>query len=208
MTKAIEGLRLTPEQQALVEKNIRLAPLFIYHYKLSRRLFRYHREDALQAAYLGLCRAAATFDPSKAKFTTHAFLHMRNQIQIAAVTLVGIGIPGNRARARLGFRVPLRLMDTDFLAVKATVEADDDSERISGVELRRRLRMLSPREREAVFLMLRGVPRLEIGPMMGRGKPWGWQVTNSAIRRLSGEKRPHRPPRRGVAEPKRELAAA
>lgn len=58
-------MRLTPEQQKEVE---RLMPM-------ARALARkWHVEDAQSVAYLALCQAALSFDPSRgASFDTHAY---------------------------------------------------------------------------------------------------------------------------------------
>lgn len=82
-------VRLTAEQQALVTKNEPLAVWAVKHLWKPLRLYRLGWEDAVQEAFIGLCRAAAAFDPDrkikfdpdrKIKFATFAARCMRNAI--------------------------------------------------------------------------------------------------------------------------------
>jgi RNA polymerase sigma factor (sigma-70 family) len=67
---------MTPEQKALVEANIGLAPTF------ARRYYAQNMEfcDLVQEAYLGLIKAAETYDSSRGSFSTWAAWMIKNSV--------------------------------------------------------------------------------------------------------------------------------
>jgi len=73
--------KLTPEQAALVEENLSLAPFVLRKY-YPALLKGKEAEDWIQTARIGLCQAASTFEPDKGfKFSTYAVKTMRLYIQ-------------------------------------------------------------------------------------------------------------------------------
>lgn len=69
------GTRLTPEQQAVVESNLRLISVVV-------KPGSPNYEDAWQNAVFGLARAAQKFDPAKGfKFSTYAMWWIRQSVQ-------------------------------------------------------------------------------------------------------------------------------
>ena len=79
-------MQLTPAQQQLVEANMGLV-----HKVLADRIHPraweqsvYSYEDYRQIGYVGLCKAAASYKPGgKAKFSTVAYVYIRNEIYMA-----------------------------------------------------------------------------------------------------------------------------
>lgn len=73
---------LTPAQQRLVEDNIRLAYRYVGR-NLSYCLAccRGDLDEAHSRALHGLCEAARRYDPSRARFSTYAYMWIRQRIQ-------------------------------------------------------------------------------------------------------------------------------
>ncbi len=72
--------RLTAEQQRLVEENLKLVP-----FAISRRFgvnFA-NDEDVLQDGYVGLCSAAACYDPAAGPFSTYAVKTIEHAVEAA-----------------------------------------------------------------------------------------------------------------------------
>lgn len=68
---------LTPEQSTLVGDNIRL----VYSFAQRHRFPPIPNEEIISDLYMAICRAAWTFDASKANFSTYAFngMHLRRR---------------------------------------------------------------------------------------------------------------------------------
>lgn len=87
--RATKKIRLTDEQRDMVEKNLGLAHAFA-----ARDLGKDHYDDVLSHTYLGLTRAAATYDPATGiQFSTYASWWMRNQVILYLRSLGLIHIP-------------------------------------------------------------------------------------------------------------------
>jgi RNA polymerase sigma factor (sigma-70 family) len=72
---------MTPEQQDLVEQNVKL----IHWAATKYRMPEYEYDDRFQIAAIGLCKAATTYNPDKGReFTTYGATCMRNELLIAA----------------------------------------------------------------------------------------------------------------------------
>ena len=65
---------LTPEQQQLAADNEKLIWFFLKKYARS------DPQELYGVAAEGLIRAAATYDPARGKFSTHAMYHMRGAV--------------------------------------------------------------------------------------------------------------------------------
>lgn len=75
--------KLNDDQRALVEENMHL----VYYHVYNRIVYRERRdeEDVLQIGMIGLCKAAATFDPGKGfTFSTYALRCIENEIRMYA----------------------------------------------------------------------------------------------------------------------------
>lgn len=81
---------LTDEQKRLVGENIRLAYQFANRFHARYRM---HLDDVLSAAQLGLMRAVRTWDPRKARLSTHAFRWMQNAVQEERRSLAPMVLP-------------------------------------------------------------------------------------------------------------------
>lgn len=75
--------------QTLITHNVRLAYKIAHRSRLDRRFLTF--EDAVGSAMMAIGRAAASFDHTKAKFSTYAFAAAENTIQRDAAA--GSGIP-------------------------------------------------------------------------------------------------------------------
>ena len=74
-------MRLTDEQRILVEQNTGLVGQVIkdkIHNISGIGVFTY--QDLYQIGCLGLCRAAASFNPGAGRFSTYAYISIRNEI--------------------------------------------------------------------------------------------------------------------------------
>jgi RNA polymerase sigma factor (sigma-70 family) len=77
--------RLTPEQQELVEKNLRLVSWVMKRYANTRVVRDLGWEDCFSAGVIGLIRAAIKFDGSRGvQFSTYAAYWIRGAMQDAA----------------------------------------------------------------------------------------------------------------------------
>lgn len=64
-------MKLTKQQQTLVLDNLKLV------YKVLFELNLLDNEDMVQEGFLNLCLAAQTYNPEKAKFSTHAYWNIK-----------------------------------------------------------------------------------------------------------------------------------
>lgn len=87
--------RLRTDQTETVLKNIRLAAFFARKYRSWSRLnSQYDLKERIQAAKLGICEAAARFDPSRSiKFTSYAHHWIRHALQKTTDTDHPVKIP-------------------------------------------------------------------------------------------------------------------
>ena len=79
---------MTDAQRDLVECNVMLAPAIINRYLREQiRASGLPVEDALQCGYLGLCKAAKRYDPTRGtKFAAYAFSAVKQSVQMACIT--------------------------------------------------------------------------------------------------------------------------
>lgn len=72
---------MTKEQVQLIEDNLRFAPYIFHKYFASTSVSQQHYDDLISSSYLGLCKAAINFDPTKStKFTSYASRVIYNEI--------------------------------------------------------------------------------------------------------------------------------
>lgn len=76
--KVKEVQKLSEEQKLLLEQHLDLPRKFMMSIKTF--IWRDYEEDFLQEMYLGMIRAANTYDPKKSAFPTHAIWQLRSAL--------------------------------------------------------------------------------------------------------------------------------
>lgn len=155
---------LTPEQQQLAADNEKLIWFFLKKY-----IPRSDPQELYGVAAEGLIRAAATYDPARGKFSTHAMHHMRSAVgydQRYAKRKKRSGKPvlhmddvdavdqNKECNAKMRGVVPLQ--DRPYLSLDET-----------GADVERFLRSLPARDRELVRMRIGGDTLKEIGDTFG-----------------------------------------
>lgn len=155
---------LTPEQQQLAADNEKLIWFFLKKYAS-----RSDPQELYGVAAEGLIRAAATYDPARGKFSTHAMYHMRSAVdynQRYAKRKKRSGKPvlhmddvdavdqNKECNAKMRGVVPLQ--DRPCLSLDET-----------GADVERFLRSLPARDRELVRMRVGGDTLKEIGDTFG-----------------------------------------
>ena len=155
---------LTPEQQQLAADNEKLIWFFLKKYASGS-----DPQELYGVAAEGLIRAAATYDPARGKFSTHAMYHMRSAVdfdQRCAKRKKRSGKPvlhmddvdvidqNKECNAKMCGVVPLR--DRPCLSLDET-----------GADVERFLRSLPARDRELVRMRICGYTIKEIGDTFG-----------------------------------------
>ena len=155
---------LTPEQQQLAADNEKLIWFFLRKYASGS-----DPQELYGVAAEGLIRAAATYDPARGKFSTHAMYHMRSAVdfdQRCAKRKKRSGKPvlhmddvdavdtNKECNAKMCGVAPLR--DRPCLSLDET-----------GADVERFLRSLPARDRELVRMRIVGYTFKEIGDIFG-----------------------------------------
>ena len=155
---------LTPEQQQLAADNEKLIWFFLKKYASGS-----DPQELYGVAAEGLIRAAATYDPARGKFSTHAMYHMRSAVDfdqrcakrkkrsgkpVLHMDDVDAVDPNKECNAKMCDVVPLR--DRPCLSLDET-----------GVDVERFLRSLPARDRELVRMRIVGYTIKEIGDTFG-----------------------------------------
>ena len=155
---------LTPEQQQLAADNEKLIWFFLKKYASGS-----DPQELYGVAAEGLIRAAATYDPARGKFSTHAMYHMRSAVdfdQSCAKRKKRSGKPvlhmddvdavdqNEEYNAEMCGVAPLR--DRPCLSLDET-----------GADVERFLRSLPARDRELVRMRIVGYTIKEIGDTFG-----------------------------------------
>lgn len=155
---------LTPEQQQLAADNEKLIWFFLKKYAS-----RSDPQELYGVAAEGLIRAAATYDPARGKFSTHAMYHMRSAVDynqryakrkkrsgklVLHMDDVDAVDPNKECNAKMRGVVPLQ--DRPCLSLDET-----------GTDVERFLRSLPARDRELVRMRIGGDTLKEIGDTFG-----------------------------------------
>lgn len=155
---------LTPEQQQLAADNEKLIWFFLKKYAS-----RSDPQELYGVAAEGLIRAAATYDPARGKFSTHAMYHMRSAVDfdqscakrkkrsgklVLHMDDVDAVDPNEEYNAEMCGVAPLR--DRLCLSLDET-----------GADVERFLRSLPTRDRELVRMRICGYTIKEIGDTFG-----------------------------------------
>ena len=155
---------LTPEQKKLAADNEKLIWFFLRKYASGS-----DPQELYGVAAEGLIRAAATYDPERGKFSTHAMYHMRSAVgfdQRCAKRKKRSGKPvlhmddvdavdqNKECNAKMCDVAPLR--DRPCLSLDET-----------GADVERFLRSLPARDRELVRMRIGGYTIKEIGDTFG-----------------------------------------
>lgn len=155
---------LTPEQQQLAADNEKLIWFFLKKYAS-----RSDPQELYGVAAEGLIRAAATYDPARGKFSTHAMYHMRSAVgfdqrcakrkkrsgkPVLHMDDVDAVDPNKECNVKMCGVVPLR--DRPCLSLDET-----------GADVERFLWSLPARDRELVRMRIGGDTLKEIGDTFG-----------------------------------------
>ena len=155
---------LTPEQQQLAADNEKLIWFFLKKYAS-----RSDPQELYGVAAEGLIRAAATYDPARGKFSTHAMYQMRSAVDlnqryakqkkrsgkpVLHMDDVDAVDPNKECNAKMCGVVPLR--DRPCLSLDET-----------GADVERFLRSLPARDRELVRMRIGGDTLKEMGDTFG-----------------------------------------
>ena len=155
---------LTPEQQQLAADNEKLIWFFLKKYASGS-----DPQELYGVAAEGLIRAAATYDPARGKFSTHAMYHMRSA--------VGFNQSCAKRKKRSG-KLVLHMDDVDVIDQNkecnekmCDVVPLQDRPCLSldetGADVERFLRSLHARDRELVRMRIVGYTIKEIGDIFG-----------------------------------------
>ena len=155
---------LTPEQQQLAADNEKLIWFFLKKYASGS-----DPQELYGVAAEGLIRAAATYDPARGKFSTHAMYHMRGA--------VGFNQCCAKRKKRSG-KLVLHMDDVDAVDPNEEYNAETcgvaqlkDRPCLSldetGADVERFLRSLPARDRELVRMRIGGYTIKEIGDIFG-----------------------------------------
>ena len=155
---------LTPEQQQLASDNEKLIWFFLKKYASGS-----DPQELYGVAAEGLIRAAATYDPARGKFSTHAMYHMsiavvtdqrcakrkkRSGKLVLHMDDVDAVDPDKECNVKMCGVAPLR--DRPYLSLDET-----------GADVERFLRSLPARDRELVRMRIGGYTIKEIGDTFG-----------------------------------------
>lgn len=155
---------LTPEQQQLAADNEKLIWFFLKKYASGS-----DPQELYGVAAEGLIRAAATYDPARGKFSTHAMYHMRSAVDfdqscakrkkrsgklVLHMDDVDVIDQNKECNAKMCDVVPLQ--DRPCLSLDET-----------GADVERFLRSLPARDRELVRMRICGYTIKEIGDTFG-----------------------------------------
>ena len=155
---------LTPEQQQLAADNEKLIWFFLKKYASGS-----DPQELYGVAAEGLIHAAATYDPARGKFSTHAMHHMRSAVDfdhrcakrkkrsgkpVLHMDDVDAVDPNKECNAKMCGVAPLR--DRPCLSLDET-----------GADVERFLRSLPARDRELVRMRIGGYTIKEIGDTFG-----------------------------------------
>ena len=158
---------LTPEQQQLAADNEKLIWFFLRKYASGS-----DPQELYGVAAEGLIRAAATYDPARGKFSTHAMYHMRSAVDFDQrcakrkkrsgkpvlhmddVDVVDLIDPNKECNVKMYGVAPLQ--DRTCLSLDET-----------GADVERFLRSLPERDRELVRMRIGGDTLKEIGDTFG-----------------------------------------
>ena len=155
---------LTPEQQQLAADNEKLIWFFLKKYASGS-----DPQELYGVAAEGLIRAAATYDPARGKFSTHAMYQMRSAVDFDQSCA--------KRKKRSG-KLVLHMDDVDavdpnkeYNAEMCGVAALRDRPFLSldetGADVERFLRSLPARDRELVRMRIVGYTLKEIGDIFG-----------------------------------------
>ena len=202
------NIRLTAEQQALVEQNRKLAPWWAKY--ITRRYSWWLRgvemDDIVAVCWVGVCLAASSYDPTKgASFSTWATWWMLSAIQSEmahhGVITIPKGLIDDAQAGRLsdqqvsrlwlarrplsvcpgGDKIPVEAGEcTDSLIPDRSMQAEEIVERDEQVQLvRRALKRIPRRQAMAIRLThLQGLTLQAAGVVMGVSKEWVRQLRN------------------------------
>ena len=155
---------LTPEQQQIAADNEKLIWFFLKKYASGS-----DPQELYGVAAEGLIRAAATYDPSRGKFSTHAMYHMRSAVDFDQSCA--------KRKKRSG-KLVLHMDDVDAVDPNEEYNAETcgvaplrDRPCLSldetGADVERFLRSLPARDRELVRMRIGGYTLKEIGDTFG-----------------------------------------
>lgn len=145
-------MRLTLEQQTLVEKNHNLIYAMLHKYKLPI-------DDYYGIAAIGLCNAALAYDPTKGKFSTFACRVMINEL---------FGEIRRENAKKRGKRKTISMDSDNGERLVGNIPSYDDlEERAMCLDALAEVAKLPPKQREVVAMLIEGYTYQEISERTG-----------------------------------------
>lgn len=182
---------LTPYGQRVVAGNLGLVGRACERY---RGAFRLDRQELEAAAYLGLCEAAARFDPKLGfAFSTYAYYWMTRAIRNAADEAWIIRVPrwladsrgrDHRYQAHRRRAMGIRRYGPESPTFGAVAAREDENPLAGTVDLWDAIRRLPYRERFVIRCRLRGLTLRMIGGRIRRAHDRVRHLELKATRRL------------------------
>lgn len=183
------GVALTPAQQQLVEQNIDLARYIAWRCYRKNYDPSWDKQDLTAAAMVGLCIAAARFDPGSGHaFSTYAYPTIRGAVlhffrdnrpgglriprtvaKIPPVLSLDRPVVGSDGETKQAYLVDL-LADLSDTAAVASIQASIAS--------------LPRKERQAMLLATQGLTQVEIGRGLGCSQVHVFRLLRSAREKL------------------------
>ncbi len=183
--------KLTDEQRALVERNLRLAWLAVWRTQSMRMAAKIEDEDAYMIACEGLARAATLYDPEKSAVSSYLYPAALNMIRTEC----------RNRNLREQFYEGLISLDqecsmSEFEDTVTLLDALPSRESTEGTvilreSVREALGAMTERERACFLLSYGGKSQEEIGRMIGHAQPHVSriirQARKKAMRKLETE---------------------
>ena len=161
--------KLTEEQRALVERNLRLAWLAVWRTQSMRAAAKIEDEDAYMMACEGLARAATLYKPEKSAESTYLYPAAVNAIRMECRNrkrsqFYGGMISLDQEYCMAGFDDTMTLLD-------ALPSRESTEETVGRREsIREALGAMTERERACFLLSYGGMTQKDIGRRIGHGQ--------------------------------------
>lgn len=153
---------MNDEQSQLVEKNIRLS-YFMYERLTKTSLIIRYRDDLISEAFVGLVKAAETYEPDRAKFATYAARCITNQMLMFLRKL-------KKYECEVSLYAPIGSDDNgnELLLLDTIADGYDmESARVEFLTASQHIGKLPLRQKRMLDLRGQGLTHAEIGKKLG-----------------------------------------
>ncbi len=172
--------KLTKEQQALVERNLRLAWCAVWKTRSIRRAARIEDEDAYMMGCEGLIRAAGLYDPAKGKESTYLYMAALSMIlqecrKMNCPSRVCAGLVSLDQEYVAG-----KNADTVKLIDMLPSKEDTEGTYILRESIAEALGAMSEKERTCILMAYEGKEQKEIGQRVGCSQSYVSRIIRQA----------------------------